>query len=123
MKIHQNKIWESVLMYSGAVLILILVLWNIKDLKIIHVLNDEYGYWASAAFFAGKDWSEVTANSNYYSYGYSLLLSIFMRLFDSPEMMVKGAVVLNGIFLAAAYFLTVYCGKKLFPRRRIIGFI
>ncbi len=118
MKIHQNKIWESVLMYSGAVLILILVLWNIKDLKIIHVLNDEYGYWASAAFFAGKDWSEVTANSNYYSYGYSLLLSIFMRLFDSPEMMVKGAVVLNGIFLAAAYFLTVYCGKKLFPREK-----
>ena len=54
MKIHKNKIWESVLMYSGAVLILILVLWNIKDLKIIHVLNDEYGYWASAAFFAAS---------------------------------------------------------------------
>lgn len=111
----QKQIGVSILKYTGAIVIFLCVVWNIRELNIIHVLNDEYGYWASAAFFSGKDWSAVTANSNYYSYGYGLLLSIIMRLFQRPEMMIKGAVVLNGIFLVIAYFLTSYCAKKLFP--------
>lgn len=98
-----------------AIMILIAVpLINIKSMNIIHVLHDEYGYWAAGAYFAGLDWNAVSTHSSYYSFGYGAILSVFMRLFDSPEMMYKCGVVLNGLLLAGSYCLTVGCIKKIF---------
>ncbi len=44
------------------------------------VLDDELGYWSNAAHLAGFDWSGVTGRMNWYSYGYSLILYVLIRI-------------------------------------------
>lgn len=58
--------------------------------------TDTDGYWLHAATFLGKDWSGVARNMDYYySWGYSLLLTIPMMLTDVPSRLCKLAVLMN----------------------------
>lgn len=58
--------------------------------------TDTDGYWLHAATFLGKDWSGVAKHmNNYYSWGYSVLLTIPMLLTDVPSRLCKLAVLIN----------------------------
>lgn len=80
------------------------------------LLDDEFSYWSIAAYFDGKNWSEVTSICKYYSYGYSFILYIIMQIFKDTIVMYRAAVVLNGIFLAVGYLLLENIFTKLFQK-------
>ncbi|MGN0437426.1 MAG: metallophosphoesterase family protein [Lachnospiraceae bacterium] len=80
--------------------------------------TDTDGYWLHAASFLGKDWSGVSRNMNYYySWGYSLLLTIPMLLTDIPTRMLKISVIINSLLCAGvvplAYYIVRRIGEKL----------
>ena len=118
LKIMKKMSWQQIVqkgpLLLGAVVLFILVLYDLDKLNIIHILNDEYGYWAAGALMSGKDWSDVTAHSYYYSYGYSVILSVLMKVFSGPEILYKASVVVNAVFLVLSYFITAYIIKKIF---------
>lgn len=79
------------------------------------ILMDEFGYWGNAAFFSGRDWSSINQFNSYYSYGYSLILSILIRIFASTGLLYKTAILLNAVFLCITLLLLIQIGKFLFP--------
>ena len=75
------------------------------------VVWDELGYWGSAAYLAGYDWSSVvTANAGYYSYGYSLILALILRLFAAGGHAYQIAILFNGLLCVCSYLLAIYVG-------------
>lgn len=64
---------------------------------------DEFGYLAHGAEFVGYDWNEVSALHPYYSFGYSALLAILMKLFVDPVMLYRAAVTVNFLFLVLCF--------------------
>lgn len=76
------------------------------------LLDDEYGYWANSSYFMGLDWSSITGNIAYYSYGYSLILLVLRILapwFDigSWDGMYQLATAFNLLMLVAGFFIAV----------------
>ena len=71
------------------------------------VINDEYGYWLSAAFFSGKKWSSVAQGVAYYGYGYGLILSLVMRIFNDWALVYKVALLLNSVWLCLSFFFLI----------------
>ncbi len=76
------------------------------------LLDDEYGYWANSSYFMGLDWSSITGNIAYYSYGYSLIL-LGLRII-APWLGVGGwdgiyqlATTFNLLMLVASFFIAV----------------
>ncbi len=107
---------RKVLGYVIPIFILFLLsLYFIKDNTIIKIIGDEYGYWSSGAFFAGRDWSEVTSCNMYYSYGYGLILSLILRLNLSASVSYQLAIALNGIFLCGIYIIVRRVINKISP--------
>lgn len=83
---------------------------------------DEYGYWANAAAFLGRDWSEVSALQSYYSFGYSLLLVPLMGLIKDTVLLYRAAVFMN-VVLACLHGILLYrILARLFPEtdRRLL---
>lgn len=84
------------------------------------LFNDEIGYWSNSAFFMGMDWTSVTGNINYYSYGYSLLL-IPLRLLASVfywnwDRLYHAGVVMNGAFLVGSYLILLKLAGRYLPK-------
>ncbi len=101
------------LLYS--VLIFIFRIWYIRESSVLAIRNDEYGYWTHAALFTGHDWSDVFAgHMNWYSYGYSLVLTPLFLLTHNLHLMYRSAIVLNGIFGVLSFLLCFQCAKLLF---------
>ena len=69
-----------VLKLFGCILLVVVAGYRLSQLTTIHVLFDEFGYSATAAYYNGYDWSSLANQSPYYSYGLSLILSIIMRV-------------------------------------------
>lgn len=76
------------------------------------LLDDEYGYWANSSYFMGLDWSSITGNIAYYSYGYSLIL-LALRMI-APWLNVGGwdsmyqlATTFNLLMLVASFLIAV----------------
>lgn len=69
------------------------------------LLDDEYCYWSIAAYLNGKDWSSVTALCNYYSYGYSFILFLIMKITNNTVWMYRIAVVINAALLTGSFYL------------------
>lgn len=86
---------------------------HIGDYGLFTMLDDEFGYWGNAAYFAGMDWSDVISIIPYYSYGYSLILVPLYWLFDNPLIIYKAAIVINGFLLIASYYLCLNISKRL----------
>lgn len=82
------------------------------------VINDEFGYWISAASFGGKDWSSSAQGVFYYSYGYGIILSLILRVFNNYEIIYKAAIALNAIWLLCSFELLYSLAKILFPKKR-----
>lgn len=77
-----------------------------------NIYNDEFGYWNSAAWFAGYDWSEVSSITQYYSYGYGIILSCLLRFFKSTTTAYHFAIFLNAIWIALSFLvLEAICSK------------
>ena len=98
----------------NCIILLFLSIYNIKHLVQPSVLNDEFGYWANAAYIFGYDWSGVSFLSPYYSYGYSLLLAPLFFIQDSI-VRYQAAIVLNAVFYILSYLISYKCARKIFP--------
>ena len=100
-----------------CVLIAVAAGWNISKLSSIHVLYDEFGYSASAAYYAGYDWSSVANHSAYYGYGYGMLLSILMRLAQgNMTLYYQMGIMFNILMLIGSFWISCSVGRRLFPK-------
>ncbi len=99
--------------FVSVLLLMGVTLYDIKNLDMITVLNDEFGYWSNAAIMAGIDWKPLVAETPYYSLGYSLLLVPLFWIFKDYAIMYKAAIVLNGLLLVASYFCAEYIVQNL----------
>ena len=91
-------------------------IWYIRESNVLAIRNDEYGYWTHAALFSGHDWSDVFAgHMNWYSYGYSLILTPLFWITHNLHLMYKAAILLNGLFAVLTFILCLRCAKLLFP--------
>lgn len=104
---------ENKLIFLLTLLVFILHVLYTKQMGIMYVLDDEYGYWGNAAYFAGYDWSATVSKIPYYSFGYSLILTPLFWIFDSTISMYKAAIVLNGIMVSSSFLLSYRIAKKL----------
>lgn len=104
---------DRLILVCIAVLIFIIHIIHVGDIGIFTVLDDEYGYWGNAAFFAGVDWSNTVSKIPYYSYGYSLLLVPLFWIFNNSIYMYKTAIIFNGILLSISFLLCYDLAKKI----------
>lgn len=110
--VHKEWILLTVLMFS----LFLIHVWNIKDLYLPNILDDEFGYWSNAAYFAGIDWSSAASYISYYSYGYSILLAPLFWIFDDPVIMYRAALVINSLLLSLILLISYSIAKKMFPQ-------
>lgn len=91
----------------------------------LKVWGDEFGYWQSAAYLTGKDWSSIASTNSYYGFGFGILLAPIMLLFGHDSMMMlHAALVLEALLLsscvAAAYLLIGYFNNQVKGITRIL---
>lgn len=123
--IKKEHMRNSILLVIAAGIVLMVSLWGMNEHLSITILGDEFGYWQGAAFFSGKDWSEVGATNGYFSYGYGLLLAPIMLIWGSDSVaMFHAALILNAILLSscvyAAYLLIGYLADNIKGLVRVI---
>lgn len=99
-----------------SVILAFFSLYHIKELDQIIVLNDEFGYWSVAASLAGKDWGELISNTPYYNYGYSMFLVPLFYIGLPSYLTYKAAILFNVVMLILGYWISILCGKKIFPK-------
>ena len=90
-------------------------LWNLEDFNRVKIIDDEFGYWGIAARAAGYDWSDLMAVTQYYSFGYSIVLvPLFLlnRLGVAMPVVYRLAIIMNAFFMAGAYLLIQYTARK-----------
>ena len=101
-KKYPNFVWN--IFYSSGIFILIVM--QVKNVAGPVIMPDEVGYWSAGAYIAGYDWSGIMYMSPYYGYGYGVFLGIVMSYISDPIILFKTAVVLNGLFMIAIYWIT-----------------
>lgn len=108
--LQNEKVW----------LILCVLLSFIVHVVAVNQLNgwfctDTDGYWLHAATFTGHDWSGAASTANYfYSWGYSVILTIPFLISEDIHVMSQIAVVLNALFCGLTVPMFYDMGKKLF---------
>jgi hypothetical protein len=115
----ENKIisQKNILTLFCCAILSLIYISNIKNLYQLYVLNDEFGYWANAAYFTGYDWSGAASISPYYSYGYSLFLAPLLKVIANPLTRYRAAIVLNVIFYVLGFVLSVRCADDIFSKK------
>ncbi|MEK4981414.1 hypothetical protein [Bacillus sp. FSL K6-6540] len=111
---HNTSEWIVLITFTIA--LFIIHVWYVKDMYLIYVLDDEFGYWSIAAYLAGIDWSSSTSHIAYYSYGYSILLTPIFWFFDDPIKMYRAALVLNSILLSCIPIIAYDIVKRIFTK-------
>lgn len=115
-KIISDKQKEYGLFIVCSLILAVFYLRNISKLTNPAIMLDEIGYWASAAYFKGYNWSGVIGNfAAYYSFGYSFLLYLFMNLANTPEIIHQIAILANVLMVCMSFFLTVKIIKVMCP--------
>lgn len=107
-KIVNNEVYKVVFV---ALLVLIINLLNIRDITIWQE-SDVFGYWSSAAYFAGKNWSQITSTFGYFSYGYGLILIPLFYIFDDIILMYKASIVLNALMVSCIFIISYKISKN-----------
>lgn len=105
---------EKLLLGVFTLIIFGYLIYRLDTLKMVTVVYDEFSYWATGAYFAGKDWSGIASCSSYYAYGYGLILTPLFWIFDNPITMYRAAITLNAIFVSISFLLLYDCGRILF---------
>lgn len=98
-------------------IIVVLTIWNLGDCDRIKIVDDEFGYWGIAALISGFEWSDLMAVTEYYSFGYSIVLIPLLLLHKigvAMPVIYKLALIMNAGFMALVYCLIRYVSKKLF---------
>lgn len=104
-----------------SLIIFVIPIYKIRTLDQIVIINDEFGYWASAESIAGKDWSSLIQYTPYYNVGYSLLLVPFTFIIKAPNDLYKVAICMNLLFLLASFYCSVWCSRQLFTKQNIFA--
>lgn len=114
------KYRAALLTWIPALVIFLLAIYRLSETGQPILFNDEIGYWSNSAFFLGMDWTSVTGNINYYSYGYSLLLVPLRVLADvfywSWDGLYHAGVVMNGGFLVGSYLISLKLAERYLPK-------
>lgn len=55
-------------------------IWMLPVMRGIIFPPDEYGYWTNVAVISGLDWKPINQLNPYYAFGYSLLLTPFLKI-------------------------------------------
>lgn len=95
---------EHIVDYFGVALIILSSIPFIITLKVPYLHTDEYGYWGSAAYFAGYDWANITSTNGYFSYGYGFLLALLFKITNNSILRFKLALVINLFCIIVMYF-------------------
>ena len=103
---------ETTMVGLFTIIILLTHIIFVNNTGIVFILDDEYGYWANAAYFSGLDWSATVSKISYYSYGYSLLLVPLFKIFNNTTTMYQAAVLMNGIMVSISFLLCYDIAKK-----------
>lgn len=111
----QNRFFNICFIF-GIIVLLAIPFWHVNVRSIPYVYNDEFGYWASAANFAGLDWSETFSKISYYSYGYGIILAILIMIFNNMALAYKVAIILNGIWLMLSFIFLYKSARILYPK-------
>lgn len=102
-----NKYNDYILIVLCIILISILGLWNLPQMHSIGIVPDEFGYWSSAAFFSGYDWSTGMTVTPYYGYFYGIvLMPIFNIFIEDSVNMFRAAIILNAVLLDICFLCT-----------------
>lgn len=106
---------DGLLILVCCIGLLIITLTYLQEKNVPYVLGDELGYWTSAAYFSGRDWSGIASINGYFSFGYGLLLMPLFLLKD-PVMMYRGGILMNAFFLLSSFLLACHAGEILFSK-------
>lgn len=63
----------------------------------LRTLSDELATVSSAAYFAGKDWSLVVGNANYYGFGFSILFAPLFHFVDNPFVLYRVMLITESL--------------------------
>ena len=96
-----------------TVLVFVICVFRLNRSFLPYLSTDEVGPMSVAAYFSGKDWSQMTQFISYYSYGYSLILWPLMKLFNQPVLFYRAAVVVNCLLASCVVPLSYYFSKYL----------
>lgn len=119
MGIHMNGIKNKSHFYGIFFMLLIICIFQYGIQKIYGIVMypDEFGYWASAAKWLGYDWSQLASMGSYYSYGYSLILTPILWMFENGVMVYRAAVAVNMVLMCISLWLMFDVLKKLFLKQ------
>lgn len=87
---------------------------NISNERMIHILDDEFGYWGNAASMIGYDWNDLMSETAFYSSGYSFLLVPLMLFIHNPFALYKMAIAINGLLFFGQLVLAYSISKDIF---------
>lgn len=118
-KLEQKRV-QKIFVVCFAIILALLPLTHMFSRTIPYIYNDEFGYWATAAHIRGYDWSNVFQNISYYSYGYGVILSVFLFLFQDTGAAYIAAVGLNAVWLVGSYICLLAIAKRMAPERGIL---
>lgn len=113
LKFIRNEANEKKILFILFLITFFINISFITESKMIYMTGDEMGPIATAAYFAGADWSSVVQNIGYYSYGYALLLYPLFLIADTAVGFYRLAIVLNAIFSALIVLVSYSVGKKI----------
>lgn len=108
-----NKIKYYEIDFIAVMIILVLGIYCWKEMDIIAVFGDEFGYWGNAAILAGYNWKPLMEKTAYYSIGYSLLI-LPLFLIKNYAMKYHLAIILNIILTIGCYFCAKYITVRIF---------
>ncbi len=107
---------DNILIIAFAAVILLVNITMVGKCYNPFVFNDEAGYWAHASYMAGLDWTGVSPQLAWYSYGYSVLLAPLLKFAPSPTAAYRSAIVLNILMDIGVYFMYIFISRFIFPK-------
>lgn len=117
-----KKLYSRIVYLIVAGLLIAVYCCNMPKVPTLMELPDESGYLWNAAYFGGIDWDDL-AQSAYYGYGYSIFLVPILKFSTSGSALIKGAYVVNILFVLGLYIVFALLLKNFFDRYSIWGAI
>jgi hypothetical protein len=96
-------------------------LWTTRDIRwLAPGPPDQYAYLGNARWLSGDPHLYLLPESAYYGFGYSLFLVPVYWLFDDPESITRGVLVVNALLMASMLpLLYLLCRTVLHARRNV----
>lgn len=110
---EKYKSSDFALLFLGFILVSISGIMQINHLNSSLLASDSFVYLANAATISGYDWSDLLSQSQYYGYGYSILLVPLFALFKHTSYLYNSVVVLNTILLVGIYLCGYQFSRKI----------